>query len=139
MFAPKVTLTREELYEKVWSTPMQKLAVEFGFSDVGFAKLCRRHQIPVPARGYWARLQAGQSVKRTPLPSATQSPGSGTVEIYAHERQPPEQRTETETQEIPTIVVVEDRPLSHPLTLPLKNPSPRQERAKGGCLSRNSQ
>jgi len=31
VFAPKVTLTREDLYEKVWSTPMQKLAVEFGF------------------------------------------------------------------------------------------------------------
>ncbi len=38
MFAPKVTLTREDFYEKVWSTPMQNLAAEFGFSDVRFAK-----------------------------------------------------------------------------------------------------
>ena len=25
------------------------------------------HKIPIPARGYWARLQAGQSVKRSPV------------------------------------------------------------------------
>lgn len=64
MFVQKVTLTREELYERVWSTPMERLAAEFGCSGRGFAKLCRRDQIPVPARGYWARLQAGRSGKR---------------------------------------------------------------------------
>src|ERR1035441_2062220 len=64
VLAPKVTLTREELYEKVWSIPMQKLAVEFSFSDRGFAKLCRRYEVPVSPRGYWARIQIGQSVKR---------------------------------------------------------------------------
>ena len=40
MLASKFMLTRGELYEKVRSTPMQKLAVEFEFSDRGFAKLC---------------------------------------------------------------------------------------------------
>jgi hypothetical protein len=29
------TLTRDDLYEAVWSTPMRKLATEFGISDVG--------------------------------------------------------------------------------------------------------
>ena len=29
----KIALTREKLYVKLWSTPMQKLAAEFGFSD----------------------------------------------------------------------------------------------------------
>lgn len=48
---PKVTLTREELYEKVWTTPMQRLVAEFGFSDWGLAKLCGRHQVHVPPRG----------------------------------------------------------------------------------------
>ncbi len=33
---------REELYERVWSTPMHKLAKEFGYSDVGLAKLCEK-------------------------------------------------------------------------------------------------
>jgi hypothetical protein len=44
----EITLTRQEFYEKVWSTPMQKLAKEFGLADVGLAKLCHRHEIPVP-------------------------------------------------------------------------------------------
>jgi hypothetical protein len=41
-----VTLTREELYEKVRATPLDVLAAEFGFSGRGFTKLCHRHQIP---------------------------------------------------------------------------------------------
>jgi hypothetical protein len=41
-----VTLTREELYEKVRATPLDMLAAEFGFSGRGFAELCHRHQIP---------------------------------------------------------------------------------------------
>ena len=32
-----ITVTRAELYEKVWTIPMQKLAKEFGLSDVGLA------------------------------------------------------------------------------------------------------
>lgn len=38
--------------------------------DVGFAKLCRRAQVPVPGRGYWARLEVGQPLNRPPLPDA---------------------------------------------------------------------
>ena len=56
VFLPKITLTREELYEKAWSTLMLKLSAEFGFSDRGLAKLCQRHKVAVPPRGYWARL-----------------------------------------------------------------------------------
>jgi hypothetical protein len=111
VFAPRVTLTREELYDKAWTTPMHKLAMEFGFSDVGFAKLCRRHRVPVPRRGYWARLQAGQAPKRTALPTAKE-PKLNTVEIYPHER-PLAQPAEMEAQEIPNIAVADDRPLAH--------------------------
>jgi hypothetical protein len=38
-----------------------KLAREFRISDVGPAKLCRRHKIPLPGRGYWTRIQFGQN------------------------------------------------------------------------------
>lgn len=61
--------TREELHELVWSTPMHKLAPQFGISDRGLAKTCARHLIPVPPRGYWAKLEAGQNVKKTKLRS----------------------------------------------------------------------
>lgn len=62
-----VELTREELYQRVWSTPMRLLAKEFGLSDVGLAKVCKRHKIPKPSRGYWAKLQNGKRVARHPL------------------------------------------------------------------------
>jgi hypothetical protein len=60
--------SRESLYERVWSTPGRKLSEEFGVSDVAIAKRCRKLNIPRPPRGYWAKIEAGQSVKRPPLP-----------------------------------------------------------------------
>lgn len=59
---------RHELYEKVWSHPMTTLAHEYGISDVGLAKICRRLNIPYPGRGYWRRKETGKAVKQLPLP-----------------------------------------------------------------------
>ncbi len=59
---------RDELYEEVWTTPMQTLARKYGISDVGLAKTCRKLLIPLPGRGYWARKEAGQKVERLALP-----------------------------------------------------------------------
>jgi hypothetical protein len=63
------TFTRAALYELAWSEPMQSLAKKFGLSDRGLAKICAAANIPVPARGYWAKLQAGKHDKRWPLPA----------------------------------------------------------------------
>ena len=60
--------TREELYELVWSAPVTKVAKDLGISGVALAKRCRRASIPVPPRGYWARVAAGQQIARPPLP-----------------------------------------------------------------------
>ncbi|WP_211608648.1 hypothetical protein [Paraburkholderia haematera] len=60
--------TRQQLYDLVWAGPMTTQAKSLGISGVGLAKACRRSNIPVPPRGYWARLAAGQRVARTPLP-----------------------------------------------------------------------
>lgn len=53
------TIDRKELYKKVWETPITQLAREYGLSDVGFAKICKKYNIPRPPRGYWARKEAG--------------------------------------------------------------------------------
>jgi hypothetical protein len=63
-------VTRAELHAKVWSEPMVKIAKEFGISDRGLAKTCARLEVPVPPRGYWAKLQAGKPVSKFPLPAA---------------------------------------------------------------------
>lgn len=64
-------ITRKELYERVWATPAYKLAEEFGLSGRGLGKLCERHRIPTPPRGYWAKKQHGKEVKRAKLPKLT--------------------------------------------------------------------
>ncbi len=62
--------TRGEFYELVWSKPMTHLAREFAISDVALHKICRKHGIPNPPLGWWAKKAAGKKVKQTPLPEA---------------------------------------------------------------------
>ena len=56
-----ISLKREELYEQGWSRPMRDLAKDYGLSDTGLAKICRRLKVPLPGRGYWAQRQAGRT------------------------------------------------------------------------------
>jgi hypothetical protein len=63
-----IRLSREDLYELAWSKPLCSLAQDFGISDVALAKRCRRLGIPIPGRGYWARVDAGQTPYRPKLP-----------------------------------------------------------------------
>jgi hypothetical protein len=62
-------IKRSELYRLVWETPMSRLAKTYRLSDVGLAKICRKHNIPRPPRGYWARKQFGYAPRQVPLPS----------------------------------------------------------------------
>lgn len=61
-------LTRDQLYDLVWSEPMQRLSTQIGISDVAIAKRCRKVGVPVPERGYWNRLHAGKRVVKAILP-----------------------------------------------------------------------
>jgi len=65
----QVWVSRAQLHDLVWSSPMRVLAPELGISDSGLAKLMRQHGIRLPERGYWNKLHAGKAVKRTPLPA----------------------------------------------------------------------
>jgi uncharacterized protein (DUF1684 family) len=47
---------------------MIKLAVRFGVSGRGLAKICERAHVPVPKPGYWAKMHAGQPMAKVPLP-----------------------------------------------------------------------
>lgn len=65
----EVRMSRAEFFKRVWSEPVSKLAQEWGLSGPGLKKACRRLQIPVPPRGFWARSAAGQRVRRPRLPT----------------------------------------------------------------------
>ena len=65
---------RAELFELVWAKPMTHLAKELGLSDVGLRTICVKSGIPLPARGYWARLQVGRQDPRPVLPFENNNP-----------------------------------------------------------------
>jgi hypothetical protein len=68
------TIKREELYEQVWSVPIWTLCELYGLSDNGLRKICRRLNVPVPPRGYWAKVEAGHKVRKMPLPTKANQP-----------------------------------------------------------------
>src|SRR4051812_40394048 len=104
MPADAVRVTREELYEKVWSEPMQRLAKQYGLSDVGLAKACRRMRVPLPGRGYWAKKQFGKPVRRTPLPKLAASAAPTLREFVVREP-----GVSLDTQEAPTGPVADQQ------------------------------
>lgn len=63
-------ITRESLYEEVWTEPVSRVAPRYGISDVALGKVCRKYRIPLPPRGYWAKITAGKSPRKLPLPTA---------------------------------------------------------------------
>jgi hypothetical protein len=65
----QVELSRQELYEQVWSKPVTHLARDYGISNVGLSKICRKYNIPTPPLGYWSKVKAGKTVRKKPLPA----------------------------------------------------------------------
>ena len=125
MFSEKtLTVTRVELYRRVWSTPVRTLAKEFGLSDVGLAKICEKHQIPRPPVGHWVRVQLGQEPEQVPLleiddprlEMVTIAVRPKVVEALAQEIGP-----DVRAMLIPVPIAVEaDRPISHALVVRTK-------------------
>src|ERR1700756_2992779 len=112
MSQTRIRLPRVELYEKVWATPMRTLAKEFGLSDVGLAKICRKHNIPVPPVGFWRRKETGYKVNRPLMRPVKDGPEH--LDIYIRERLRPEFE-ELARQSAPKIAIATD--ISHPLVL----------------------
>jgi hypothetical protein len=76
-----VTLNRDELYDLVWSRSMSQLCREYGISAVGLAKICRKHQVPYPPRGYWAKVRNGRKVRKPAL-QPTRDPDPQRIQIH---------------------------------------------------------
>lgn len=66
---PAEEMSREELYELVWQTPMSKLGPQLATNGPGLAALCRKRQIPTPPLGYWQKKAVGRAPEMPPLPS----------------------------------------------------------------------
>ena len=120
---------------------MTKLAESFGISDVGLAKICDRHRVPSPPRGYWAKKEAGKKVKQT-IFAKVDDPLLDRIEIVAARDNLPEpvrevielRRAErkaarpprTKTKMLPPAAetVTEPHPAVRATALALRNASP---------------
>jgi len=60
-------ISREDLYELVWSMPMTKVAEKFSVSGSYMARVCSVLGVPRPERGYWAKLEVGKAPPRPAL------------------------------------------------------------------------
>lgn len=116
------SVDRETLYNEVWTEPMVVVAPRYGLSDVGLAKICRSLAIPIPSRGYWAKVKAGRIMRRVPLPELKSSGSvpTGLVKL------PMEQLTGRETasktaarvrKDTASLSLPEDASAPHPLVL----------------------
>jgi hypothetical protein len=76
-----IKISRQTLYDQVWSTPMARLSKEYGISDVALAKICKKLNVPYPGRGYWRRKETGKAVKQLPLPPSS-DPAKQAVTIH---------------------------------------------------------
>lgn len=63
-------VTREELYELVWSQPMTKVCERFGVSSSYMARVCTLLNVPRPPRGHWQKLAVGKAAPAEALPEA---------------------------------------------------------------------
>ncbi|QDG52082.1 hypothetical protein FIV42_15420 [Persicimonas caeni] len=135
----KAIISREELYERVWNTPVYRLADEFGLSGRGLGKICERHRIPTPPRGYWAKLQHGNDVDREPLPKLAENEQRfQTISFYPPPPDPPlsadeQEQIEQEQKAEREVVVPEELRNPHPL---VKRTKRALERAKPGRYAR---
>jgi hypothetical protein len=91
MYGNPVVLERAKLYAEVWTDPVCTVAKRYGISDVALAKNCRKLGIPLPPRGYWAKLKAGKHPRQSRLPKLKRGESDRTVLWQNPSRSRPQQ------------------------------------------------
>jgi hypothetical protein len=59
----EIIITRQQLYNIVWSTPLSKLTQQYALSNEGIKKICKQFEIPMPQNGFWLKLKYNKKVK----------------------------------------------------------------------------
>ena len=61
-------VTRQELYELIWSDTTTSLSSKLKVSTTIIRNICREMHVPTPPQGYWLKKSAGKKVHPIPLP-----------------------------------------------------------------------
>jgi AcrR family transcriptional regulator len=86
------SLTREALFELVWTKPLAAVAADVGMSRNGLAKICDRLLVPYPGRGYWTRNGRAKDGVRPSLPPP---PADAAAEVSIASGRPARRRKQT--------------------------------------------
>ena len=65
-----IELSRDDLYEAVWTKPIAIAAADFRMTSVRLKRLCREHDVPVPSLGHWRKSRTRRERDTVPLPPA---------------------------------------------------------------------
>ena len=123
-FTQRVRLSRQELFELVWSVPTTKLAERFGISDVAIAKICRKLKVPKPHLGHWRKVEVGRAVRQPCLPKLPHGvPNEVTIQARCREMSKVKENSDVmaaiEAEHNPSnrILVSDTLRKAHPLVL----------------------
>lgn len=66
-------VTRREMYDLVWTEPLDAVAGKLGISHWRLKDLCVQHRVPLPTAAYWRDRAAGKNPRQTIFASSTNS------------------------------------------------------------------
>lgn len=127
-------VTRESLYEQVWSVPMTKISERYGVSSSYLAQVFTSLNIPRPPVGDWAQVAAGKGKVRPVLPESR----PGDLTAWSRNGAPlqvsrslPKKRYKTSRK---VTVARAAQPRRHPLLLGIEEHFKRVRESENGYL-----
>ena len=101
-----IEIDREDLYKRVWTESARKLAAQYGISDVGLSKICKKLNVPKPPRGYWAMIASGKRPPQKLLPKLRYGQSSKYVlHVSTNKKQ-----TQEESDEARNLIISLEKP-----------------------------
>jgi len=110
IIAMNVTISRDQLYKELWSSPMKEIQKKYGVTYHRLCGACKKYDIPRPPSGYWSKIQSGKKVKQTALPESEEA----VIEIWTEQRKEID-FTKKLPKKIKAIIVMKKLRNPHPL------------------------
>jgi hypothetical protein len=115
----EIILTREELYQQVWSETLSSIAHKYMRTEMSLRTLCIEMSIPVPRDGHWEKIRAGKQINTPPLSANYQGPAAVTLPI----REPKKKKEKDEKVEMsPSVTLAPVEPkVTKPVAATISN------------------
>ena len=113
----KNTITRQELYDLVWSESLTALSKRLNVKYTALRRICTEMKVPIPPFGHWARLKFDKPVKVIDLPEEYSGANEVQISPTASAKNDPKVLTITKNSAVEEIKNDKSLPLKVPKTL----------------------